>query len=381
MSPPEPPEGRPPLLGLETVQVTTLVGYTRPGFADGRGWDARFNGPAGVAVGPDGFLYVSDSRNHRIRRVTPEGEATTVAGSGPVDCLPGGFADGAADQARLFNPAGIVVGPDGTVYFADTGNHRVRALRDGIITTVAGGPTRADELGFETGGYADGPAPQARFRFPAGLALTPEWDILVADVGNGAVRRIGRDGTVSTLSRGQGLVAPTSLAALTGSSQTLVVADAEAAALFQIAQRGGPDRLPLGGTAPKRPTAVCALRDGRLAVADAEWHTIWGREPSGDWVLLAGMVAMGPSPGSADGNGAEARFAGPCALAAVGNTVYVADFGNNGIRVVQVPPVWSVPPPEPRRGPRPGAGPWRRRGGEDTAYPGGGPYPGFPEGR
>jgi len=359
---------QPPALGLETVQVTTLAGHIRPGFADGKGWNARFNGPSGVAVASDGSLYVSDSRNHRIRRVTSQGETTTVAGSGPVDCLPGGFADGPADEARLFNPAGIAVARDGTIYFADSGNHRIRALRHGIVRTVAGGPTQADALGFEAGGWRDGPGPQARFRFPAGLALTPEGDILVADVGNRVVRRIAQDGTVSTLVREQRLEAPTSLAAVTGASHALIVADAEAAALFGAAPSGELNRLPLSGLAPRRPTAVCPLPSGRLAVADAEWHVIYGLEPSGHSVLLAGVLPSSPSPGYVNGNGAEAHFAGPCALAAAGHTIYVADFGNNCIRVVKVPSLWTVPTPEPRRWPRPRAGPWRRRDGENAAH-------------
>lgn len=356
---PSPPEEPPPPQGLPTVQVTTLAGYTRPGFADGQGWEAKFNGPSGIALARDGSLYVADSRNHRLRRIGRDGTTTTVAGSGPVDCLPGGFADGPAHEARLFNPSGMAVASDGTVYFADSGNHRVRALKDGAVMTVAGGPTKADELGFEEGGHRDGPAASALFRFPADVALTGGGDILVADVGNGAVRRISGDGMVTTLARSGRLGNPVSLAVLAGGAGRLAVADAEAAALLEMGAGRQPHERRLSGLAAKRPAAVCALPGGRLAVADAEWHAIYGVESSGHSVLLAGVLPEAPAPGHVDGTGAEARFAGPCALALSASTLYVADFGNNCVRALALPEVWRppAPSPEPRRWQ------WRRRPG------------------
>lgn len=375
---PEPPEAPPPPVGLSTVHVTTFAGYTRPGYADGNGWEAEFNGPSGIALAPDGSLYVADSRNHRLRRVTADGTTTTVAGSGPVDCLPGGFADGPAHQARLFNPTGLAVAADGTVYFADSGNHRIRALKDGVVTTVAGGPTEADELGMEEGGYRDGPADSALFRFPSDVALTRSGDILVSDLGNAAVRRIAQDGTVTTVAQFGGLGNPVSLVALDGQVEPLIVADAEAAALFGIGSAGRLSPRRFTGVVAKRPTAVCALPGGRLAVADAEWHTIHGVEPSGRSVLLAGILPPGPHGNHADGTGADARFAAPCALVAAGNVLYVADFGNNCIRALTLPAVWAEPPP-PGRSPRERwrrtrQGDQRRTEGDGVAHRGEEPY-------
>lgn len=359
-------EAAPPT-GLPTVTVTTFVGWTHPGAADGKGWDAQFNGPAGIAAAPDGSLYVSDSRNHRIRHITPDGTVTTVAGSGPVDCLPGSFADGPADRARLFNPSGIGVARDGTVYFADTGNHRVRALRDGMVTTVAGGPTEEDEMGFQQGGYRDGPAAEARFRYPADIAVGPNGELAVADLGNGKVRWVLGNSTVTTLDGGAKLETPTGLAF--GVSPWLAVADAGAGALLETAAKPEFAVRPRTGTLPKVPTAVCAIGEGALAVADAGWHAVFAMTPTHS-VLLAGILPPTPLSGHADDTGDRAHFNRPCGLAYANNRLYVADFGNNCIRALTIPPDWASPqltPEEDARARWERRRQWRRREGDGAA--------------
>ena len=114
--------------------------------------------PQGVAVGPDGSLYIADTVNHRIRRVGPDGIITTVAGTGGRLGFTGD--GGPATQARLSIPRGVAVGPDGSLYIADYGNNRIRRVgADGIITTVAG---------IGVGGFAGdgGPATQAKLNNP-----------------------------------------------------------------------------------------------------------------------------------------------------------------------------------------------------------------------
>jgi hypothetical protein len=335
-----PPE---PARGLPTVQVTTVAGYLVPGLADGKGWEARFNGPAGIAAAPDGSLYVSDSRNHRLRRVAPDMTVTTVAGSGPADCQPGGFADGPAEQARLFNPSGLAVAKDGTVYFADSGNHRIRKLQNGTVTTVAGSQTPKDDLGYEQGGCLDGPAASAQFRFPAALAVDDSGAIWVADLGNGKLRRIA-NGAVTTVAAPIGLKQPTGLAL--GAGGTLLVADPSASGLLTVT--GGSQLLARSrtGLVPKTPEAVCRCGAG-WAVVDAEWDAVYlmGDTQS---VLLAGELPEKPAPGFADGSGDRARFAWPCGVASVGARLFVCDFESNCIRALTVPPdcaSWLAPQP------------------------------------
>ena len=337
----------PPPVGLASVTVETLAGWSAPGLVDGKGWDAKFNGPSGIAVARDGSAYVSDSRNHRIRHITPDGVVTTVAGSGPVDCLRGGFADGLAAEARFSNPTGLAVGFDGSVYIADTGNHRIRKLKDGIVTTLAGAATPIDALGFESGGYVDGLAGDALFKHPSDVEAIGADSLMIADLGNHAMRQVLRD-TVRTETTG--LVAPTSLlgsrtdtAAL---DLTFTIADPEAGALQQTAQ-GALTALTVSGHAPTRPAGVDRLPDGSLIVVDTYWHAIFAVAPSGKGTLLAGILPEAPMPGVKDGTGSAGRFATPCAVATDGWTAYVADFGNNCVRKITIPPDWELPPPPP----------------------------------
>lgn len=103
--------------------VTTLAGSGTAGFANGTGTAAQFNNPWAVAVAADGTVYVADTNNDRIRKVTASGVVTTFAGSGVA-----GFADGAGDAAQFNKPAGIAIGSDGRLYVTDKDNHRLRVL-------------------------------------------------------------------------------------------------------------------------------------------------------------------------------------------------------------------------------------------------------------
>jgi DNA-binding beta-propeller fold protein YncE len=104
-------------------QVTTLAGAEEPGYVDGQGLEARFNFLSGIAVDAKGNLYVADTANHSIRKITPEGEVTTLAGNGKP-----GDADGPVSEAQFRAPEGMAVGPEGNIIVADTGNHRIRKI-------------------------------------------------------------------------------------------------------------------------------------------------------------------------------------------------------------------------------------------------------------
>jgi hypothetical protein len=336
-----------PPRGLPSAQVTTVAGYLQPGSADGKGWEARFNGPAGIALSPDGSLYVSDSRNHRLRRIAPDMTVTTVAGSGPTDCLPGGFLDGPANEARLFNPSGLAVAKDGAVYFADSGNHRIRKLQDGVVSTVAGSATEKDDVGCEQGGYRDGPALTAQFRFPAAVSVDASGAIWVADMGNGRLRRVA-NGTVTTPANLPLLKQPAGLAAGTGAAPA--VADPGSGVLLEPGADGKLVARPRGGVPPKSPEAMCRLAsDPRVwAVVDSEWHAVFLLNDTTS-VLLAGELPPAPRAGFKDAGGDTAKFAWPSGVASVGDRLFVSDYENNCIRAITVPPDWSVPLPPPRQ--------------------------------
>lgn len=185
--------------------VTTLAGTAdAPGYADGNGGAARFNTPTRLETDADGNLYVTDSGNSAIRRVSPAGTVTTLAGSGSC-----GSTDGNGAQAQFCNPKGIALDRWGNLWVADSGNHTVRRIdTEGRVSTVAGTP---GVCGSADGGSANRDN-AARFCDPQDVAVDYWGNVYVADTGNSTVRMIDPDGRVSTLA---GL--PGQCAALDGS--------------------------------------------------------------------------------------------------------------------------------------------------------------------
>src|SRR5262249_27073554 len=144
---------------------------------DAKGRAAQFNQPAGIAIAPDGTLFVTDWSNNRIRKITAESTVTTFAGSGVA-----GFKDGPADLAQFNAPNGIVVGSKGEIYVTDDNNHAIRRISPlGTVSTLAG---------TGTAGFADGDGITAAFDAPSGIALALDGSLIVADSLNHRLRRI-----------------------------------------------------------------------------------------------------------------------------------------------------------------------------------------------
>jgi sugar lactone lactonase YvrE len=167
--------------------VSTLAGGGPTGedtagtWHDGKGEAARFFAPCGMAIDRNDNLYVADALNHRIRKITPEGVVSTVTGSGPSGKSAGAFADGLSAQSRLNTPTEVVVTEDGVIYFSDTYGNRIRKItRDGIVSTVAG---------TGAAGSLDGPAEKAQLNWPRGLVLQ-DGAILFVDFNNHVVRSV-----------------------------------------------------------------------------------------------------------------------------------------------------------------------------------------------
>jgi len=178
--------------------VTTLAGSGQPGFADGFADQAQFNFPRGIAIDGFGNLYVGDSWNHRIRKITPDGNVITYAGGGK-DIGPdskGSCVDGPSDEARFFTPCGVECDLFGNVYVADALNHRIRKIDSfGNVTTVAG----SGESGWNNGGFSDGNYLSAMLNTPTELCISFNEEIYFSDTFGNRVRKVSPDGIVTTI--------------------------------------------------------------------------------------------------------------------------------------------------------------------------------------
>jgi len=268
--------------------VTTLAGSPGlAGTADGTGSAARFGLPTSTAVDTAGNVYVADFNGATIRKITPDGVVTTLAGLAGS----GGSANGTGSAARFGSPSGVAVDSAGNVYVADRGNNRIRKITPaGVVTTLAG----------STAGSADGDAAAAKFSSPYGVAVDPAGNVYVADDGNNAIRKITPGGVVTTLA---------GLAGATGSADGF-----GAAARFSD------------------PQGVALDSAGNIFVADRSNQTVRKITPGGMVTTIAGQAGAN---GTNDGPGTTARFSTIYSVAVdTAGNVYAADYGNHRIRKI-----------------------------------------------
>lgn len=279
--------------------LNTVAGNGERGFADGAGQSARFSDPFAVAIDAKGALYVADAgETNRIRKIEPDGRTTTLPGAFDT---PSGLAvdaqgnvyvadtganlirkisrDGAAGQAQFNGPIGIAVDKSGNVYVADTYNDGIRLITaTGQVRTLAGGAGP---------GFADGQGATAAFDTPCGLALDRDGALLIADTGNDAIRKLGKDGVVTTL-----------------------------------AHAAPDDRV----TALREPIGLAATKDGKLYIASFRRGRILQLSPSGELRLLTGSDADVPE-------NRTLRLAHPAGLAIDRHgALYIAEAASYAIR-------------------------------------------------
>jgi len=291
--------------------VSTLAGTGRPGYADGPIATAQFNGAVGLAVDTAGNVYVADGGNHRVRLIQPDGTVTTLAGTDEP-----GYRDGPAGEAQFNEPFDVAVSPTGVLYVADAGNDRIRAISpDGMVTTLAGSGKR---------GFKDGPPEQAEFNAPWKLALAADGALYVADGvaifmrGNHAIRRVAPDGTVATVA-GMGMP--------------------------------GLEDGPASEAGFYWPEDVDVDASGNIYVADSHSNRIRVITAEGMVYTLAGSGRMG----YADGPGPEAAFLGPVGVLVDGSgRLFVSEYASLRIRVIDLPhtlvPFSPPPTPDPYAG-------------------------------
>jgi hypothetical protein len=304
-------------------ELSALAGGSE-GYADGAGEAASFNTPSALALDAAGNLYVADTGNNRIRKVTPEGLVTTVAGDGTA-----GFRDGASAQAQFDAPVGVAVDKDGNVYVADTYNDRVRLVtKDGRVRTLAGAGRP---------GLADGGASEALFFTPCAVAVSEAGEVYVADTGNGRLRKVTKDGQVSTLNvydpTATAAPAPQDSAGESGPSASATQSRGASPAPTgdANAQANAPQANAYAPFALSKPAGLALTRDGFLYVTELDGGRVVQVAPDGAVYVIAGLGS-----GFADGDGREAaRFNQPAGLAlAPDGSLLVADGANYLLRRV-----------------------------------------------
>ncbi|HEX8109360.1 MAG TPA: NHL repeat-containing protein [Kofleriaceae bacterium] len=296
--------------------VTTFAGVAGdPGSADGTGAGARLSDPDGVAVDGAGTVYVADTFNSTIRKITAAGAVTTLAGAAGFT----GTDDGTGAAARFNLPEAVAVDGAGNVYVADTQNFTIRKITaDGVVTTLAGVAGVA--------GSADGTGAEAQFGNPTGLAVDGAGNVYVADRDNATIRKVTPAGVAVD---GAGNVFVADL----GNFVIRKVTPAGVVTTFAgtAGMRGSVD-----GTGPAARFEVVtdlAIDDaGNLYVADFGANVIRKITSAGVVTTLAGTA---DTSGSADGTGAAARFNRPTGVAVdpAGN-VYVTDTQNHTLRKI-----------------------------------------------
>jgi len=279
--------------------VTTFAGSADViGTADGTGSNARFNHPVGVASDGSGNIYVSDSGNNTIRKISSAGVVTTLAGSAGVV----GSADGTGLSARFSGPNGIAIDSSGNLFVADGENFTIRRITAaGVVTTIAGTPG--------VSGNADGAGAAAQFAYPVGIAVDASDNVYVADFANSNVRKITAAGVVTTI-------------AVPGVSYTPFSTGFPATHYYA-----------------SNPWGVAIEASGNLVVTEYTLDVVQQITPGGVISTVAGSygspLLLGPIGGSSDGIGSAASFTKPTGVAIdTSGDIFVADYGNNTVRKI-----------------------------------------------
>ncbi len=275
--------------------IAVVAGTGSQGFEGdgGPATKAALNYPGGLATDASGNLYIADTFNHRIRKVSAAGTITTVAGNGED-----GFSgdDSPATQASLSSPAAVAVDASGNLYIADSGNDRIRKVgTDGKISTFAGGGEPEDEVGD------GGPATSARLSSPGGVSVDTLGNVFIADTSHHRIRKVATDGKISTVA---------------GNGMEGFIDD--------------PSKVPLATDISLSSPAGVTVSGGELFIADTGNNLIRRVSSAGFQVSYYGTrdADFGGDGGSADG----ASFNGPLALATDGRSLYIADTNNQRVR-------------------------------------------------
>lgn len=276
--------------GVVTVFAGSDTGVS--GLTNATGTAARFNEPFGVAVDSAGNVYVGDSLNMVIRKITSAGVVTTLAGGGGGM----GAVDGTGGAAKFDQPLGLAIDTAGNIYVADGQNDAIRKVTSaGVVTTIAGSTTSVS-------GFVDGTGTSARFTRPSGIAVDSAGNLYIGDTNNNAIRKITSAGVVTTLAG-----SPSGISGYVNGVSTI--------ARFT------------------QPIGITLDSSGNLYVSDSTNSAI--RKVTSDGVVTSIAGATTRISGFVDGIGFNTRFNQPYGIATDSNGhLFVGDYGNNAIRKI-----------------------------------------------
>lgn len=278
--------------GQATYTTSTFAGSGTAGSTNGTGTSASFNNPLGIDIGPNGNLYITERQNPTIRKITPSGVVTTLAGSTT------GYSDATGTSAQFNTPYDLTVSKDGDVFVADIFNNRIRKVTSsGTVTTFAG----------STGGFSDGTGAGAQFNYPYSITIDTANNLYVFDLINRRIRKITPSGIVTTLA-GNGTVGSTNG---TGTGATF-------------------NNVP----------GMCCDDEGNLYIASVLSHTIRKVTPLGVVTTFAGSSG---NSGGTDGSLTNARFSGPFDISIDNEgTLYVSDESGRRVRMIRDGQVYTL---------------------------------------
>lgn len=342
------------LAQVETYEWTNFSGKPGgSGSADGAGNDARFTRPSGITFDRYGNAYVADSYNHTVRKITPSGVVSTMAGKAGVT----GKADGLREEARFYEPTDIAVDDKGNVFVTDLVNNLIRKITpDGMVSTYSGDRVNGS-------GSTDGPISIARFSQPSGIDIDAAGNLFIAEIGNGIIRKISADGIVSTVAgtanvysrlldgTGPAAVFNRPSDVVVAPDGTLYVADTGNSAIRKITTDRVVTTLPgTSSGAFVSPNGIEIDSQGNLYVSTGGSYVyrpvssdlVMKINPEGTISTVAGLANVPTS--HADGIGSTARFFHPSGLVIDPNgDLLVADTLNHALRKVTLGGVVTTP--------------------------------------
>ena len=273
--------------------ISVFAGTTKAGHADGPRHDAQFDSPSGIFQSKNGSFYIAGFGEQRIRKISTDGQVSTIAGTGKE-----GYRDGLARKALFSSPRGICMDSKGNLFVCDCWNHRIRQITsDGIVSTFAGGGKRGELV---KNGWKDGQDTAARFNAPCGISIDQYDNLYVADANNHCIRKFTPGGRVTTIA-GQGA---------------------------QKGFRDGPASQSLANV----PTEVFCAPDGNVYFSDTYNNRIRIITPAGIVHTLAGNGKAGFTNQSP----LQSELNKPRGITVVGNKLFFTEWSNHSLRYLKL---------------------------------------------